>query len=432
MHRLFGIRFMPTAADSCMAKPVITNNLYRMNQHPPGYCADCSAGFSYTIDWTHSRDAVTYPPMQRPHRWFHIGFLLSLLLAATVTSAADFASRSFLNAGGRIIEYTDGEENLALELGAQIDQVFARDNAVLPPPAIELSPAEITQHLNEYLAAISRYLNLPRATPQMMAILARANLLGGRTDPVADQARASLKNFQLWREQDLMARLDAGRTITGIAKRADGQGFEVKPPKNLVDFDTWPLPIVITSRDTETGTALVEKKITEARQALILQARAQSLRISIHALLQEAVDAALVENYIVSKDRRWFCAGVACYVAYKVIEDKVGPEAALRYYDIDAQLPLYSDMKPVANLEKWALAEDQSPEIRGMRANQANTVFAAEVFFNLTAQHGPEFISRLLAEIGKTRRDKANLKTIYRAYKNLQQEELRPYLPNAY
>jgi hypothetical protein len=173
---------------------------------------------------------------------------------------------------------------------------------------------------------------------------------------------------------------------------------------------------VITSRDTETGTALVEKKIAEARQALMLQARAQSLRISIHALLQEAVDAALVENYIVSKDRRWFCAGVACYVAYKVIEDKVGPEAALRYYDIDAQLPLYSDMKPVANLEKWALAEDQAPEIRGMRA----------------AQHGPEFISRLLAEIGKTRRDKANLKTIYRAYKNLQQEELRPYLPNAY
>jgi len=149
-----------------MAKPVITNNLYRMNQHPPGYCADCSAGFSYTIDWTHSRDAVTYPPMQRPHRWFHIGFLLSLLLAATVTSAADFASRSFLNAGGRIIEYTDGEENLALELGAQIDQVFARDNAVLPPPAIELSPAEIPQHLKGYLAAHSRYPKTARAPPQ--------------------------------------------------------------------------------------------------------------------------------------------------------------------------------------------------------------------------------------------------------------------------
>jgi hypothetical protein len=415
-----------------MAKPVIAKNLYRMNHHPPVQGADSSAGFSYTIDWTHSRDAVTYPPMQRPHRWFHIGFLLSLLLAATGTSAADFASRSFLNAGGRIIEYTDGEENLALEFGSRINQVFAQDRATLPAPAIELSPAEITQHMNEYLAAISRYLNLPRATPQMMAVLARANLLGGRADPVADQARASLKNFQLWRENDLMARLNAGLTVAGLTKSADGKGYEIKPPKNLSDFDTWPLPIVITSRDQETVAELVEKKIAEARQALLLQARAQSLRISIHSLLQEAVETALVENYIASKDRRWFCAGVACYVAYKVIEDKVGPEAALRYYDIDAQLPLYGDMKPVANLEKWALAEDQSPEIRGMRANQANTVFAAEVFFNLTAQHGPEFIPKLLAEIGKTRRDKANLKTIYRAYKNLQHEELRPYLPNAY
>ena len=415
-----------------MAKPIIAKNLYRMYQHPPVFCADCTAGFSYTIDWTHSRDAVTYRPMQQPHRWFHLGFLLSFLLSATAASAADFPSRSFLNAGGRIIEYTDGEENLALEFGSRIDQVFAPETAALPAPAIELSPAEITLHMNEYLAAISRYLNLPKATPQMMAILARANLLGGRTDPVAAQARASLKNFQLWRESDLMARLDAGRTVEGIVRRADGKGFEVRAPKNLTNFDTWPLPIVITSRDQETGAELVEKKIAEARQALLLQARAQSLRISIHALLQEAVEAALVENYIVSKDRRWFCAGVGCYVAYKVIEDKIGPEAALRYYDIDAQLPLYDDMKPVANLEKWALAEDQSPEIRGMRANQANTVFAAEVFFNLTAQHGPEFISRLLAEIGKTRRDKVNLKTVYRAYKNLQHEELRPYLPNVY
>ena len=135
---------------------------------------------------------------------------------------------------------------------------------------------------------------------------------------------------------------------------------------------------------------------------------------------------------LASRDRRWFCTGLACYVAYKLIENKIGPEAALRYYDIDAQLSLYGDMKPVANLEKWTLAEDQAPEIRGIRANQANTVFAAEVIFNLTAQHGPEFISRLLAEIGKTRRDKANLKTVYRAYKHLQHEELRPYLPNAY
>jgi len=370
--------------------------------------------------------------MQQPHRWFHIGFLLSFLLTVSAAAAADFPSRSFLNAAGRIIEYTDGEENLALELGSQINQVFAPDNSVLPPPVIELPPAEITLHLNEYLAAISRYLNLAKPTPQMMAILARANLLSGRTDPVANQARASLKNFQLWREQDLMARLNAGRTVAGIVKRADGKGFEIRAPKNLIDFDTWPLPIVITSRDQETGAALVEKKIAEARQTLQLQAKAQSLRITIHTLLQEAVEAALVENYIASKDRRWFCAGVASYVAYKVIEDKIGPEAALRYYDIDALLPLYSDMKQVANLEKWAVAEDQAPEIRGMRANQANTVFAAEVFFNLTAQHGPEFIPRLLAEIGKTRRDKANIKTVYRAYKNLQHEELRPYLPNAY
>ena len=415
-----------------MPKPVIAKNLYRMHRQSRGIGADCSAGFSYTIDWTHARDTVTYPPMQRPHRWFHIGFLLSLLLAATVTSAAEFASRSFLNAGGRIIEYTDGEENLALELGSQIDQVFATEKAVLTTPVIELSPAEISQHMDAYLAALCRYLNLAKPTPQMMAILARVNLLAGRTDSVAEQARASLKNFQLWREADLMARLNAGRTIAGIAKRADGQGYEIKPPKNLIDFDTWPLPIVITSRDTETGSALVEKKIAEARQALLLQARAQSLRISIHALLQEVVESALVENYIASKDRRWFCAGVACYVAYKVIEDKIGPEAALRYYDIDAQLSIYADMKQVANLEKWALPEDQAPEIRAMRANQANTVFAAEVFFNLTAQHGPEFISRLLAEIGKTRRDKVNVKTIYRAYKTLQHEELRPYLPNAY
>lgn len=370
--------------------------------------------------------------MLRPHRWFHIGLSLSLFWAAAVTFTATLSARSFVNAGGRIIEYADGDEEFAMAFAARIDQVYAPAVATLPVPTIELPPNEFMQHRDAYVAAIGRYLNLPHPTPQMTGVLARSQLPQGQLDAVGLQARSALRNFQVWREADLKARLVDGETVPGFIWRADTQTLEIKPPKNLADFVAWALPVVIDSREQATGTALVEKKLAEARQTLLAQAQAQSIRIGMHALLKEVAETALVENYLSSKDRRWFCEGVACYVAYKVIEDKVGPEAALRYYDIDAQLPLYGDVKQVSNLEKWVVVEDQPIATREMRANKANAVFSAEVIFNLAAQHGPEFLPRLMAEIGKTRRDKANMKTVYRAYKTLYHEELRTYLPNVY
>lgn len=371
--------------------------------------------------------------MHQPHRWFNAGIALSFFLTAALGAAAAFPSRVFLNAGGRIIEHTAGDEAFALEIAQRINEVYAATaSGPVAPPAVELTPTEISQHLSDYEAALCRYLNLAQPTPQMVAILARTNLLKGTTAAVEAQARASVINIQLWREADLAARLEAGVTVPGITRRADGQGFDVKPPKNLSDFSTWALPIIVYNRDRETGAALVDKKIAEARQTLAQQAQAQGARIVIHGLFEDAVEAALADSYIASKDRRWFCSGVATYVAYKVIEDKVGPEAALRYYDVDEQLRLYGDMKQVSNLEKWSLAEEQSPQVREMRANKANKVFAAEVFFNLTAMHGPELLPRLFAEIGRTKRDKASMKTVYAAFKKLVHEDLKTYLPNQY
>ncbi len=366
--------------------------------------------------------------MHQPHRWFRAGIALSFFLTATLGFAADFPSRTFLNAGGRIIEHTAGDEELALEFAQRINEIYTAESGLGQVTA----PAEITQHLGDYQAALCRYLNLAQPTPQLVSILARSNLLNGTTSAIEAQARAAVINIQLWREADLAARLEAGSTVLGITRRADGQGFDVKPPKNLSDFSTWALPIIISSRDTATGPALVNKKLAEARLALAQQAREQAARIAIHALFEEAAESALVSNYIASKDRRWFCSGVATYVAFKVIEDQLGSEAALRYYDIDEQLRLYGDVRQVANLEKWSLAEEQSPQVREMRANKANKVFAAEVIFNLTAMHGPELVPKLLTEIGRTKREKASIKTVYAAFKKLLHEDLKTYLPNQY
>lgn len=366
--------------------------------------------------------------MHQPHRWFRAGIALSFLLTAALGFAADFPSRTFLNAGGRIIEHTAGEEELALEFAQRIGEIYAGE-AMLGHVA---APAEITQHIGDYQAALCRYLNLAQPTPQMVSILARINLLNGTTSATEAQARASVINVQLWREADLAARLDAGMTVPGITRRTGGAGFDVKPPKNLSDFSTWALPIIIATRDTETGAALVTKKIAEARQALAQQARDQAARLAIHGLFEEAVESALASQYLASKDRRWFCSGVSTYLAFKVIEDRLGAETALRYYDVDEQLRLYDDLKQVSNLEKWALAEEQTPAVREMRTNKANKVFAAEVIYNLTAMHGPELVSRLLTEIGKTKREKASMKTVHAAFKKLLHEDLKTYLPNQY
>lgn len=364
-------------------------------------------------------------------RWIGCCVLALTFPMAVAVAAPDFPERKTITAGVYKIEYSAGDEAFAKDIADRIDKVFEPDPAAPPLPAIELSLAILLEQREDYLAVVCRYLHLAKPTPQMSDAFDKFHSLFTTADNVGQQTRLTLRSVQLWRGPELKARLEAGQAIPNITLQPNGGGANFKLPffTNSVDFSNWSLPIMVTSRDSETGSALAEKKINQGRDLLNSIAMAASARLMVFLLLHETAEIGLIENYLQSEDRRWFCDGVANYIAYKTIEEKVGVESARRYYDLNAQLSMYADLRPTIRLEKWPALENQSKAEKTSRTNFANYAFATEVIFKAAAKHGDDFLPRLLADVGETKRDKTSMKTVYRAYKKLYREDLRGYLP---
>ena len=75
-------------------------------------------------------------------------------------------------------------------------------------------------------------------------------------------------------------------------------------------------------------------------------------------VLHEATEATIIEHYLSSADRRWFCEGVANYLAYRTLETLLGAEAARAYYDVNAEVARYAALRPRVDLERWRVKED--------------------------------------------------------------------------
>jgi len=357
--------------------------------------------------------------------------LALIFCSLTHAAAPGFPVRKELTVGKYQIAYSEGDETLAQGIAAGVDRIFQIDPQDVPPE-IELPLTELKQHRDGYLTAMCHYLHLAKPTPRMSKVYDSFIDLTERQETLVRNLQATTTKFQLWRGPELKARLEAGETIPGITMRADGSGIDSASPQDAKDLSNWLIPIMVSSRDTETGPALTDKMIGYAHAYWKILVQLRPGRVSIHTIFHETVENALIENYLPSQDRRWFCEGVANYVGYKIIEDKFGPVIARQYYDIDSQIAMYADLRPRIRLEQWTSLEAQQKlnhDDRKTRQGMANYAFATEVIFKVAAKHGADFLPRLLAEAGKTPAKKTSIKTIYRAFQKLYGEDLRSYLP---
>jgi hypothetical protein len=181
-----------------------------------------------------------------------------------------------------------------------------------------------------------------------------------------------LRQFSLWDKRELLGRLDTGENIPGFARNGDKVAWKwewaTESPSRAdmasatsgiaaleaVELDA--IPIIISEND-DTDYAWVEETASEAPAfGPILVREIASMRAALEAqqvylALHEMVEMTTVFDLSLrSKDRRWFCDGVADYVAYKVIEDYVGPEEAKRYHNLEKQLAQYEDVRKSINL----------------------------------------------------------------------------------
>ena len=328
---------------------------------------------------------------------------------------------------GLIIEYPVDDQNFARAFALEFSRLQANEPAVVSSSS-SLSLADMKRQRSEFLDAIGRNLHLAKPTPQMAAAYDQFLEFAER---MSTAMRTPARHFQIWQSRELKARLEAGESIPGIKLGEGGPIFF--SPQNMKDFAEWKFLVLISLHETETGEALAQAKAHLAQQMIGTLSEVISVPPAIQMILHETVERAIIENYLRSADRRWFCEGVANYVAFKIIEDRVGTASARRSYDLAQQVGMYADMRASIRLEKWAALEDQmrqNHDDRDTRQGAANYAFATEVIFKAAAANGPNFLPSLFVEIGKTPLRKANIKTVYRAYEKTFGGDFRSCFPN--
>lgn len=141
--------------------------------------------------------------------------------------------------------------------------------------------------------------------------------------------------------------------------------------------------------------------------------------VVVHTLLHEVTEAGLVDRYIGSPDRRWFCEGVSNYVAWKVIRDRAGIEVAGRAYNLPAQLESYAKLQRKVRLSRWTAAENENKKDKGTPLSKAHYAFATRAVMMMAEANGDTVVADVLREVGRTPRSKVTMKSVAVAYQKI-------------
>ena len=140
----------------------------------------------------------------------------------------------------------------------------------------------------------------------------------------------------------------------------------------------------------------------------------------------EIAEHAIVSDVIASADRRWFCDGLANWIAIRDVDRRYGAgksaEAFAKNYDA-AELRKHAAK---VNLLAWPVAEDvdngSRPEVENPPAHY---YFATLVIEKACEGRGADFVKSWLDEIRKTPRNRANSGTVLAAYRKLTGNDLK-------
>jgi hypothetical protein len=358
--------------------------------------------------------------------------LLSIAAAANSQEPASFSERQNTPVGRFTIEHdpADGEYVRALSQQLQRPELLAAAPEAAPPFGFEQLAAQREQILQE----IAQLLGSARPSADLQKMYDR--FVHWQSVLQKTVRAAAPRRFALWRKADLVARLRAGQKIPGFELEPDGQ----VAIRLRADFDASPeiTPEVLAATiDDAWGTLTWPVKIGEQSPEADIAASLDALRNFKGAMsqneaslsmvtLHETVEVTLVGEVIRSADRRWFCEGVANYVALEVIGRRVAPELLRRYYDVEALIAKAGDAAN-SDLEKWAVAG--SAEARHMpgEISEVNYARATRVIQRASARH-PQLLSRWLSELRKTPPDKQDMAGVHAAFRKVTGEGLREYL----
>jgi hypothetical protein len=386
------------------------------------------------------RAGRTFPVMQAM-RVLPLTLMLALVTSLWSAEMAPLPPRLEREMGEIIIEYSAGDEAYVDAFAAAFpnrpreQQTSATESQMRSVTMLEQRRAEFLQYLAAQLAMKEPSGKMAEGYDNFTRLF--------RTLQMTDTGAP--KRYALWRKPELIARLKRGETIPSFKLAEADQvefvfNFEVsgvteESDENLAqkwrgiwDQITMPVPIAKNSDSTPAADIAAALKEHDEMLAAIRQMRMME-NVSPFLVLHEATEMAIVDRHITSADRRWFCDGVANYVAFKALEKQFGSEVAKRYYDLDAELTKFASERPHIDLEKWPAAENEKKVGYAKKLSTANYAYATKVIADVCAKHGDDILPKLFAQIARTPKEKTKIKTVYKAFRKLTREDLRDYLP---
>ena len=137
--------------------------------------------------------------------------------------------------------------------------------------------------------------------------------------------------------------------------------------------------------------------------------------------MHEAAEATLALSTLPSKDRRWFCDGMANYIAREYIRQIAGDETAATIWRNLYGTVVDEATLRTADLWSWTAAEDEADRspIADKPLTYARYVLATETIAAIAEEHGQAFLPRWCIEIRKTPAGERSMATVRAAFSEL-------------
>jgi hypothetical protein len=252
------------------------------------------------------------------------------------------------------------------------------------------------------------------------------------------------RHFSLWRKEELRARIDQGEQIPSFAKDSDGEiiytlgiDFAINEGdaaeaslaavrRQIADL-VWPINIgagATGDPDAQIDAGIAWVRDSAAQLANVSSAEMQ--RSAVMLVLHETVETTLVSHYIRSADRRWFCEGVANFVALNVLRELIGDAGATNYYDVAQELAKYSSLQTRIDLLRWPVAEAAAATQLPPDLNAASYAFATASIASAFTDLPRDALAKTLQQAARDS-DAMNMDTVEQAYRQVALRSLRAF-----
>ena len=398
------------------------------------------------------------------------GVLLAVyaMLIAKVVFGIEAAptERLFFNADGITVYYNQQDERFAHKFAESLPQIAGEAQEDLrlkrSDPAV-LSAKSFKARRDDYLAVIAHYLGLKKPTAHMKRTfdVTLASVEKMTAAALEDCERNGLiEVVQIWRKPDLLATLRSNGPddFFDLNKEKDyvvksGITFALTTHLSAVGASSGKRETVVTTAPLSFGASNRKKMFLpvvlavtepiELEKEVPLQVSAArkylgertdtlvnvAQNMLLLGVLHEVTEVAVIDDLIASKDRRWFCEGMANFIAYRAVLELDTPEAARRGYDLRQQLDQWQKFEREVNLPGWKVNEDLNAEEAHSDFNQARYAYATKAIANVYEKHGREFFPRWCREIARTPWKESNIATVHAAFEHLTGERLPDYYP---